>query len=65
MSGPEVTAEKLPARSMYPYCYEGLRLLHMDGSTYYLLPEGWTSKQSHIYIIHANDQTSVELSKLG
>lgn len=65
LSGPEVTAEKLAARSTYPYCYKGLRLLHMDGSTYYLLPEGWTLEQPHIYIIRANDQTSVELSKLG
>lgn len=62
LSGLKVTPERLRPGSMYRYCYVGLRLLYMDGGTYYLLPDGWTPEQHFTDVIVVNDQMRVVLN---
>ena len=61
LSGPGVTVQKFPAGYGYRYRYEGLRLLYMNSSTYYLLPSQWSPRLSLTYIVYQSDLIWVEL----
>jgi hypothetical protein len=60
LSGNYVSVHKLPAGLEYRYRYEGLRLLYMNSSTYYLLPVGWIPQLPQIYILNSGDQIRIE-----
>jgi hypothetical protein len=63
VQGPGVSRQPVPpsAGLPYHYVYTGLRLLLMQGGTYYLLPEKWSSRLDFTYIISESDQVSIEL----
>ncbi len=63
LQGPGVSRHTLsPSAGLpYHYVYTGLRLLLMQGGTYYLLPEKWSPQLDFTYIINNSDQVSIEL----
>ena len=63
VQGPGVSRQPVPpsAGLPYRYVYTGLRLLLMQGGTYYLLPEKWSPQLDFTYIINSSDQVSIEL----
>ena len=61
LSGTDVSVQKLPAGFLYHYRYVGLRLLHMNSGTYYLLPAGWSPQMPVTFALETNDEPSVEL----
>jgi hypothetical protein len=63
LQGPGVSRHTLsPSAGLpYHYVYTGLRLLLMQGGTYYLLPEKWSPQLDFTYIINDSDQVSIEL----
>jgi hypothetical protein len=62
LSGPGVTVVHLPARFLYHYRYQGLRLLMNRSGTYYILPVAWDPLHDITYIIDSSEQIRIELS---
>jgi hypothetical protein len=62
LSGPGVACARAQPGSGYPYECTGLRLLYLQGGTYYLLAQGWTAENRRTYILDDSDQIRIELS---
>lgn len=61
LSGPGVTVQRLPAKYLYHYRYQGLRLLITRSGTYYLLPVDWSPQLNETYVFDQSDQIRIEL----
>jgi hypothetical protein len=61
LSGPGVTVQQLPAKYLYHYRYQGLRLLITRSGTYYLLPVNWSPQLDETYVFDQSDQIRIEL----
>jgi hypothetical protein len=60
LSGPGVRCARPQPGTGYPYECTGLRLLWVESTTYYLLPEGWRYGDS-TYVLDDSDQIRVQL----
>ncbi|GGT83747.1 hypothetical protein [Actinomadura citrea] len=61
LSGPGVTAERLPKGNMYAQRYQGLRLLIGRAGRYYVLPVGWRPGVNATYLLRESDSMRIEI----
>lgn len=61
LSGPGVTAERLPKGNMYAQRYQGLRLLIGRAGRYYVLPVGWRPGLNATYLLKESDSMRIEI----